>query len=122
MGEHSLQGQTQGEQPQPGETAGTSGQQQQQQQQQQQEQQQGVNELREICQLLWGPSIRQEIFHRWSQGFEFSDCEPSALVQRDGGPCCVIAPVQAYLMKILLMETPGHSYSDVSFLTMNRLA
>lgn len=71
-------------------------------------------QLREICQLLWGTSVRQEVFRRWSQGFEFSAGEPAALVQRDGGPCCVIAPVQAYLLKILLMETPGHSFSDVS--------
>lgn len=71
-------------------------------------------QLREICQLLWGTSIRQEVFRRWSQGFEFSTGEPAALVQRDGGPCCVIAPVQAYLLKILLMETPGHSFSDLT--------
>uniref|UniRef100_A0A1Q3F7R6 Ubiquitin carboxyl-terminal hydrolase MINDY n=1 Tax=Culex tarsalis TaxID=7177 RepID=A0A1Q3F7R6_CULTA len=71
-------------------------------------------QLREICQLLWGTSIRQEVFRRWSQGFEFSAGEPAALVQRDGGPCCVIAPVQAYLLKILLMETPGHSFSDLT--------
>ncbi|EAT35556.1 AAEL012281-PA, partial [Aedes aegypti] len=71
-------------------------------------------ELRDIRQLLWGPSIRPEVFRRWSQGFDFSQHEPSALVQHDGGPCCVIAPVQAYLLKILLMETPGHSFSDVS--------
>lgn len=71
-------------------------------------------QVREICQLLWGSSIRQEVFRRWSQGFEFSASEPAALVQRDGGPCCVIAPVQAYLLKILLMETPGHSFSDLT--------
>lgn len=71
-------------------------------------------QIREICQLLWGSSIRQEVFRRWSQGFEFSAGEPAALVQRDGGPCCVIAPVQAYLLKILLMETPGHSFSDLT--------
>ncbi|EDS44839.1 MSTP126 [Culex quinquefasciatus] len=71
-------------------------------------------QLREICQLLWGTSVRQEVFRRWSQGFEFSASEPAALVQRDGGPCCVIAPVQAYLLKILLMETPGHSFSDLT--------
>lgn len=35
-------------------------------------------------------------------GFEFSEVEPSALVQKQGGPCAVIAPVQAYLLKILL--------------------
>ncbi|XP_058443531.1 ubiquitin carboxyl-terminal hydrolase MINDY-3 homolog [Malaya genurostris] len=106
MGEHSLPGQSANEQPEPvaqsSESAGTSG------------QQQGVQDLREICQLLWGSSIRQEVFRRWSQGFEFSESEPSALVQRDGGPCCVIAPVQAYLLKILLMETPGHSFNDLT--------
>lgn len=77
-------------------------------------QQQQQEQIREICQLLWGSSIRQEVFRRWSQGFEFSAGEPAALVQRDGGPCCVIAPVQAYLLKILLMETPGHSFSDLT--------
>lgn len=102
MGEHSLQGQS-GEPQQAADAAGSS-----------RQQQQGVQDLREICQLLWGSSIRQEVFRRWSQGFEFSACEPSALVQRDGGPCCVIAPVQAYLLKILLMETPGHSFSDLT--------
>lgn len=109
MGEHSLQGQLSEQQQQspPGEAAGTSS-------GQLQQQQQGVRDLREICQLLWGSSIRQEVFRRWSQGFEFSEGEPSALVQRDGGPCCVIAPVQAYLLKILLVETPGHSFSDLT--------
>lgn len=47
-------------------------------------------------------------------GFEFSDVEPSALVQKQGGPCGIIAPVQAFLLKILLIETPGHSFGDVS--------
>lgn len=43
--------------------------------------------------------------------------EPSALVQRQGGPCAVIAPVQAFLLKILLIETPGHSFADVNSAT-----
>lgn len=47
-------------------------------------------------------------------GFEFSDVEPSALVQRQGGPCAVIAPVQAFLLKTIIMETHGHSLGDVS--------
>lgn len=95
MGEHGVADQ-------PEDAAGTTSSQGQQEQ------------IREICQLLWGSSIRQEVFRRWSQGFEFSASEPAALVQRDGGPCCVIAPVQAYLLKILLMETPGHSFSDLT--------
>lgn len=115
MGEHSLQQPQQGQaSDQPGEaaTAGTSSGGSQQLLQ---------GELREIRMLLWGSTIRQEVFRRWSQGFEFSECEPSALVQRDGGPCCVIAPVQAYLLKILLMETPGHSFSDVSWMLLGNI-
>lgn len=30
--------------------------------------------------------------------------EPTALVQREGGPCAVIAPVQAFILKQLLLE------------------
>ncbi|XP_064537200.1 ubiquitin carboxyl-terminal hydrolase MINDY-3 homolog isoform X1 [Drosophila montana] len=66
-----------------------------------------IRELREIIHLLWGDSVREDVFKRWSQGFEFSDVEPSALVQKQGGPCAVIAPVQAYLLKIIIMDMPG---------------
>ncbi|XP_052899946.1 ubiquitin carboxyl-terminal hydrolase MINDY-3 homolog [Anopheles moucheti] len=64
--------------------------------------------------LLWGEKIKHDVFRRWLQGFSFSDFEPSALVQRDGGPCCVIAPVQAYLLKILLMESPEHGFNELT--------
>uniref|UniRef100_A0A8C5QW29 Ubiquitin carboxyl-terminal hydrolase MINDY n=1 Tax=Leptobrachium leishanense TaxID=445787 RepID=A0A8C5QW29_9ANUR len=33
------------------------------------------------------------------RGFVFSDSEPTALEQFEGGPCAVIAPVQAFLLK-----------------------
>lgn len=49
----------------------------------------------------------------WFLGFEFSEAEPSALVQRQGGPCAVIAPVQAFILKTIIMETHGHSFGDV---------
>lgn len=39
--------------------------------------------------------------------------EPSALVQKQGGPCAVIAPVQAYILKILVLETPGQAFKNV---------
>lgn len=32
-------------------------------------------------------------------GFSFSDDEPTALVQFEGGPCAVLAPMQAYIVK-----------------------
>ncbi|XP_005175397.3 ubiquitin carboxyl-terminal hydrolase MINDY-3 homolog [Musca domestica] len=73
-----------------------------------------ARELQEIRNLLWGPNIRLDVFRRWSQGFEFSDVEPSALVQKQGGPCAVIAPVQAYILKILIMDTPGHFLKDLT--------
>ena len=34
----------------------------------------------------------------------FSEDEPSALVQAKGGPCSVIVPLQAYIIKYLLFE------------------
>lgn len=40
--------------------------------------------------------------------------EPSALVQKQGGPCAVIAPVQAYLLKIIIMDTPSIQLTKVS--------
>lgn len=56
-------------------------------------------------------------FHSILTGFEFSEFEPSALVQRQGGPCAVIAPVQAFLLKtILSMETSSQDFSSVSAL------
>lgn len=38
-------------------------------------------------------------------GFYFSVDEPTALVQREGGPCAVIAAVQAFILKQLLLES-----------------
>lgn len=87
-------------------------------------------ELIELISLLWGTEVKPDPFQRWSQGgnfdivylpilkyisleynnnfglsragFEFSKSEPTALVQHQGGPCAVIAPVQAYLLANLL--------------------
>ena len=35
-------------------------------------------------------------------GFHFSNEEPTALLQCEGGPCAVLAPVQAFIIKTLL--------------------
>ncbi|XP_066144099.1 ubiquitin carboxyl-terminal hydrolase MINDY-3 homolog [Euwallacea fornicatus] len=67
-------------------------------------------ELLGLRSLLWGAEIKQDIFRRWSQGFYFSTKEKSALEQSDGGPCAIIAPVQAFIIKSLLLE-----YRDLSF-------
>ncbi|KAB7495713.1 hypothetical protein Anas_06342 [Armadillidium nasatum] len=56
----------------------------------------------ELLTLVWGPVVKQELFCRWSQGFIFSSDENTALIQTSGGPCAVIAPVQAFLLKNLI--------------------
>lgn len=61
--------------------------------------------LKNIKTLLWGSTVKEDVFKRWAQGFYFSIDEPSALVQREGGPCAVIAPVQAFILKQLLLES-----------------
>ncbi|XP_030382622.1 ubiquitin carboxyl-terminal hydrolase MINDY-3 homolog [Scaptodrosophila lebanonensis] len=73
-----------------------------------------MRELGEIQQLLWGDNVLEDVFNRWSQGFEFSDVEPSALVQKQGGPCAVIAPVQAYLLKIIIMDMPSVKLTELT--------
>lgn len=60
--------------------------------------------LRNLRALLWGSTVKQDVFDRWAQGFYFSQDEPTALVQAEGGPCAIIAPVQAFIIKKLLNE------------------
>lgn len=35
-------------------------------------------------------------------GFNFSGDEPTALIQSEGGPCAVLVPVQAYVLKYII--------------------
>uniref|UniRef100_A0A8I5MZC7 Ubiquitin carboxyl-terminal hydrolase MINDY n=2 Tax=Cercopithecinae TaxID=9528 RepID=A0A8I5MZC7_PAPAN len=49
----------------------------------------------------------------WSW-FVFSESEGSALEQFEGGPCAVIAPVQAFLLKKLLFSSEKSSWRDCS--------
>ncbi|CAG9815159.1 unnamed protein product [Phaedon cochleariae] len=67
-------------------------------------------ELLGIKNLLWGNDIKHDIFKRWSQGFYFSTNEGSALEQSEGGPCAIIAPVEAFILKNLLLE-----FKDIAF-------
>ncbi|XP_044261466.1 ubiquitin carboxyl-terminal hydrolase MINDY-3 homolog isoform X1 [Tribolium madens] len=70
-------------------------------------------DLYNIKRLLWSTDIKSDIFRRWSQGFYFSTSEPTALEQAEGGPCAIIAPVQAFILKNLLLK-----YKDLSFREM----
>ncbi|XP_030036156.1 ubiquitin carboxyl-terminal hydrolase MINDY-3 homolog [Manduca sexta] len=78
-------------------------------------------ELAGTRRLLWGEHVKEDVFRRWAQGFQFSADEPSALIQQEGGPCAAIAPVQGFLLKILLSETPGHSFQDLTSEKCNSL-
>ncbi|KAF5272059.1 hypothetical protein FQR65_LT05041 [Abscondita terminalis] len=69
-----------------------------------------VHELNGVRLLLWGSNIKDDIFKRWSQGFYFSTNEKSALEQAEGGPCAIIAPVQAFILKKYLTEYSGLSF------------
>ncbi|XP_008060396.1 ubiquitin carboxyl-terminal hydrolase MINDY-3 isoform X1 [Carlito syrichta] len=71
---------------------------------------------KELVELVWGtkssPGLSDTIFCRWTQGFVFSESEGSALEQFEGGPCAVIAPVQAFLLKKLLFSSEKSSWRD----------
>ena len=45
-------------------------------------------------------------------GFVFSADDPAALVQYEGGPCSVIAPIQAHIFKNMYNEY-GDSWQKV---------
>lgn len=74
-----------------------------------------TNEINNQCEFWKSVKLLLFFLHFLRIGFEFSEYEPSALVQHQGGPCAVIAPVQAFLIKTLVSETnTDHSLSDVS--------
>uniref|UniRef100_T1IVP6 Ubiquitin carboxyl-terminal hydrolase MINDY n=1 Tax=Strigamia maritima TaxID=126957 RepID=T1IVP6_STRMM len=64
----------------------------------------------ELNRLVWGPNLKEDVFRRWSQGFVFSEDEPTALVQFEGGPCAIIAPLQGFLLKYAIFK-----YGDVNW-------
>uniref|UniRef100_A0A672QE12 Ubiquitin carboxyl-terminal hydrolase MINDY n=1 Tax=Sinocyclocheilus grahami TaxID=75366 RepID=A0A672QE12_SINGR len=73
---------------------------------------------KEVVDLVWGRpgggGVPASLFRRWSQGFLYSEAERSALEQFEGGPCAVIAPVQAFLLKNILFNTEGSNWKDIS--------
>jgi len=54
--------------------------------------------------LVWGNKVKESVFKRWLQPFVFSPSEPTALLQSAGGPCAVLAPVQAFILKQCLRD------------------
>jgi len=49
--------------------------------------------------LVFGDGVKEAVFERWLQPFLFSTKEPTALLQSAGGPCAVLAPIQAFILK-----------------------
>ena len=45
--------------------------------------------------LVFGSGVKETVFERWLQPLSFSNKEPTALLQQAGGPCAVLAPLQA---------------------------
>ncbi|XP_030639655.1 ubiquitin carboxyl-terminal hydrolase MINDY-3 [Chanos chanos] len=73
---------------------------------------------KEIVDLVWGRpasgGVSASLFRRWTQGFVFSETERSALEQFEGGPCAVLAPVQAFLLKNILFNLENSNWQDIS--------
>lgn len=49
--------------------------------------------------LVFGAGVKESVFERWLQSISFSLKEPTALLQHAGGPCAVLAPLQAFLLR-----------------------
>ncbi|MED6242195.1 Ubiquitin carboxyl-terminal hydrolase MINDY-3, partial [Ataeniobius toweri] len=73
---------------------------------------------KEVVDLVWGKplggGVSTSIFRRWSQGYVFSEHEQTALKQFEGGPCAVIAPVQAFLLKNILFNRESSNWRQMS--------
>ncbi|XP_024376405.1 uncharacterized protein [Physcomitrium patens] len=62
----------------------------------------------QLYMLVFGANVSKDVLCQWChQGFRFSpDPETSlGLVQKEGGPCGVLAPIQALVLKYLLFAT-----------------
>ena len=69
----------------------------------------------ELIDIIWGNKINESIFERWSQPFEFSSDETSALIQYEGGPCSVLTTVQAHLLnELIFCKRCGHNWRNAS--------
>ncbi|KAK0054300.1 protein FAM188A [Biomphalaria pfeifferi] len=76
--------------------------------------------LKDVILLLWGPSLKEDVFSRWTQGFVFSEKTNTALVQLQGGPCAIIAPVQAFIVKCALFKGGNCSIDALTSVSAER--
>uniref|UniRef100_A0AAQ4R2X2 Ubiquitin carboxyl-terminal hydrolase MINDY n=1 Tax=Gasterosteus aculeatus aculeatus TaxID=481459 RepID=A0AAQ4R2X2_GASAC len=73
---------------------------------------------KEVVDLVWGrPSsggVSASIFRRWAQGFVFCENEHTALEQFEGGPCAVLAPVQAFILKNIVFNRDSSNWRQMT--------
>eukprot|EP00123_Amoebidium_parasiticum_P020571 comp5269_c0_seq1/m.1294 comp5269_c0_seq1/g.1294 ORF comp5269_c0_seq1/g.1294 comp5269_c0_seq1/m.1294 type:complete len:441 (-) comp5269_c0_seq1:92-1414(-) len=65
-----------------------------------------AEEIALVRYLVFGLDTPEDVLDRWRQGFVFAPSPAAAvLVQAKGGPCAVLAPVQAYIIDYLLFSS-----------------
>ncbi|XP_035607210.1 ubiquitin carboxyl-terminal hydrolase MINDY-3 [Oncorhynchus keta] len=73
---------------------------------------------KEVVDLVWerpgSNGVSASLFRRWTQGMVFSETEHTALEQFEGGPCAVIAPVQAFLLKNILFNRESSNWRRIT--------
>eukprot|EP00063_Salmo_salar_P041188 XP_014016023.1 PREDICTED: protein FAM188A-like [Salmo salar] len=73
---------------------------------------------KEVVDLVWerpgSNAVSASLFRRWTQGLVFSETEHTALEQFEGGPCAVIAPVQAFLLKNILFNRESSNWRHIT--------
>ena len=69
------------------------------------------NEVSALHEVIWGSAARfvshgsSAVLNSWLEArLEWSPHEDFALVQRQGGPCVILAPLQAYIVSVLKDE------------------
>ena len=84
-------------------------------------------QLSNVRQLIWPSTLAKSDTDRWhQQGLQFSDDAGTrfGLLQTQGGPCGLLAAVQAYMLKnLLFLDTVGVSKYDLFYndLTSNTI-
>lgn len=81
-----------------------------------------VQQSEQLYSMVFGPQVTKDVLSQWcNQGFRFSS-EPGTsmgLVQREGGPCGVLAPIQALVLKNLLFVNEEGGGPSVNVLQHN---
>ena len=90
-----------------------------------------MTQIQSLHRVIWGSENKfttdgsNTVVNQWLEAhLEWSNHEPFALVQRQGGPCSLLAPLQAYIISVLkdrIEETQDETatFSDLSSTILN---